>query len=70
VTVTAAASNDGTVMVFVDSELLGNLVLTVGEAAALSTALAQRRRRERRAPGRRPSVRGVAETLSHVELAA
>jgi hypothetical protein len=30
VTVTAAASDDGTVMVFVDSELLGNLVVTVG----------------------------------------
>jgi hypothetical protein len=37
-TVTAAASNDGTVMVFVDSELLGNLVLTAAEAA-VSTAL-------------------------------
>jgi hypothetical protein len=40
VTVTAAVSNDGTVMVFVDSDLLGNLVQTPAEAADLSTALA------------------------------
>jgi hypothetical protein len=39
-TVTAARGNEGTAMVFVDSELLGNLVLTAAEAAELSTALA------------------------------
>ena len=39
-TVTAARGNDGTVMVFVKSELLGSLVVTAAEAAELSTALA------------------------------
>jgi hypothetical protein len=41
-TVTAAATkyDDGDVLVFGESELLGCLVLTVGEAEELSTALA------------------------------
>lgn len=40
VTVTAAEGKAGTpVMVFVESELLGNLVLTAGQAVALANAL-------------------------------
>jgi hypothetical protein len=39
-TVSAGRINDGTTMLSVDSELLGNLVLTARRAAALSTALA------------------------------